>query len=421
MKRLAVYLKDERVGVLTDSDEPVFAYDSEWLKGGAPCPLSRQLPLQSEPFSGRVVRGFFAGLLPEAEPRIRIAAILGISAGNDFALLERIGGECAGAVSLLPEGTSAPQENGRLRWLDESELAAIIEQLPQRPLMAGEEGIRLSLAGAQIKLPVVLSTTAPEAEPRVALPLDGTPSTHIIKPEPARFPGLAANEAWCMALAQQLGLDAAEAWSRTIGKTPCLIVKRYDRQAADSDLARRLHQEDFCQAMGFPPARKYQQEGGPSLRDCFALVREWSSAPVLDIVRLLDALIFAALTGNADAHAKNFSFLYAGTTRRMAPLYDQVCTLAWPELSKSLSMKIGSAASLAEVSPEHFKQLSAEARLGWPMVRERLANLSTRMAESIRRAESPADPENTGSTTSRLTSLILPRAERILRLIDGMK
>ena len=105
---------------------------------------------------------------------------------------------------------------------------------------------------------------------------------------------------------------------------------------------------------------------------------------MLDILRLLDAVIFAALTGNADAHAKNFSFLYTDGTRRMAPLYDQVCTLAWPELSKSLSMKIGSACSLAEVSPEHFKQLSTDTRLGWPMLRERLTNLCTKMAEVIR-------------------------------------
>jgi serine/threonine-protein kinase HipA len=421
MKRLAVYLNGDKVGGLTDSDELVFAYDAGWLTGDAPYPLSRQLPLQSAPFSGRMVRGFFAGLLPEADPRNRIASILGISANNDFALLERIGGECAGAVSLLPEEMSPPRGNARLRWLDESELAAIIDELPQRPLMAGEEGIRLSLAGAQIKLPVVISTKNPGAEPRMALPLDGTPSTHIIKPEPARFPGLAANEAWCLGLARQLGLDAAEAWTSTIGKTPCLIVKRYDRQAADSNPARRLHQEDFCQAMGFPPARKYQQEGGPSLRDCFALIRDWSTAPVLDIVRLLDAVIFAALTGNADAHAKNHSFLYDGGTRRMAPLYDQVCTLAWPELSKSLSMKIGSAASLAEVSPEHFKQLTAEARLGWPMVRERLANLSTKMAESIRRGETPAAAETAGGAGSRPANLILPRAERILRLMEGMR
>jgi len=149
--------------------------------------------------------------------------------------------------------------------------------------MAGREGLRLSLAGAQMKLPVVLDSDGPADAIRMALPLDGTPSTHIIKPEPPRFPGLAANEAWCMALARNIGLRAAEARSVTIGNTPCLLVKRDDRQASASGEVLRVHQEDFCQALGFPPSRKYQQEGGPSLRDCFALLREWSSAPVLDI------------------------------------------------------------------------------------------------------------------------------------------
>jgi len=417
MKRLAVYLNGVRVGMLTDADEPVFTYDAGWLSDAAAYPLSRQLPLRSDAFSGRVVRGFFGGLLPEAEPRERIAAILGISSGNDFAMLERIGGECAGAVSLLPEDQVPPTGSG-LRWLEPDELAAIIGELPRRPLMVGEEGLRLSLAGAQNKLPVVVADAGEEDELRIALPLGDSPSTHILKPEPARFPGLVANEAWCMALARNLGLSIAEARAGMIGQTPCLIVKRYDRQPADDGGARRLHQEDFCQALGLPATRKYQQEGGPSLRDCFVLIREWSSAPVLDILAFLDGVIFAALTGNADAHAKNFSFLYADGSRRMAPLYDQVCTLAWPELSRSLSMKIGSADSLAEVSPEHFKQLSAEAKLGWPMVRERLANLCLKMADSIRRADAP---EATAANEETPASLALQRAERMLRLIEGSK
>lgn len=416
MKRLAVYLNDEKIGLLADVDELVFTYDEGWLAGAAPVPLSRQLPLQSEAFRGRVVRAFFGGLLPEADSRERIGSILGISAGNDFALLERIGGECAGAVSLLPEGTQASaSSHGDLRWLSDAELAAIVQKLPRQPLLAGESGLRLSLAGAQVKLPVVIAENPSDGGLRVALPLDGTPSTHIVKPEPARFPGLVANEAWCLALARHLGLNSAEAMAHTLGEVSCLIVKRYDREMAGNEV-RRLHQEDFCQAMGFPATRKYQQEGGPSLRECFALVRDWSTAPVLDINRLLDAVIFAAIIGNADAHAKNHSFLYPSGARRMAPLYDQVCTLAWPELSKSLSMKIGSAGTLSEVSPEHFRQLCAEAGLGWPMVRERLTILCMQIANAIRMEEipilkSPANPMS--------TALILPRAERMLRLLQA--
>jgi len=414
MKRLVVYLNGVRVGLLSDADEPVFAYDPDWLATGPGYPLSRQLPLQTEPVSGRGVRAFFSGLLPEAEPRDRIASLLGVSAGNDFAILERIGGDCAGAVSLFPEDMPLPaSRTGNLRWLDETGLASIVERLPRQPLRAGESGLRLSLAGAQIKLPVVLAGDAGTKDARMALPLDGTPSTHILKPEPARFPGLVANEAWCMTLAREVGLKVAECHPRIIGTTPCLIVRRYDRVAGADGSVQRLHQEDFCQALGFPASRKYQQEGGPSLKECFGLIREWSSVPVIDVRDFLDAVIFAALTGNADAHSKNFSLLYSGKDRRLAPLYDQVCTLAWPELSKRLSMNIGTAATLEEVSPEHFRQLATTARLSWPMVRERLTAMADGVVEACRRfhgspeaAVSPGVPR----------VVVMERAERMARL-----
>jgi serine/threonine-protein kinase HipA len=415
MKRLVVCLNGVRVGLLSDSDELTFVYEPEWLATGPGYPLSRQLPLQAEPFSGRAVRAFFAGLLPEAEPRDRIASILGVSGGNDFAILERIGGDCAGAVSLFPEDISwTASRTGNLRWLDEADLASLVERLPQQPLLAGEVGLRLSLAGAQIKLPVVLAEDGATAGVRMALPLDGTPSTHILKPEPMRFPGLVANEAWCMALAREVGLRVAESQQRIIGKTPCLIVKRYDRATSADGRVERLHQEDFCQALGFPASRKYQQEGGPSLKDCFNLIREWSSVPVIDIRDFLDGVILAALTGNADAHSKNFSFLYSGRERRLAPLYDQVCTLAWPELSKHLSMKVGTAGTLAEVSPEHFQQLATSARLSWPMVRERLSDMAARVAEACRRL--PGSPE--GAAKAQMpVRVVLERAERMVRRV----
>lgn len=411
MKRLAVHLNAERVGTLTDGDEPDFAYDASWLARPDSFPLSRQLPLRAGPFQSRAVRAFFAGLLPEEEPRELIAKILGVSAENDFALLGRIGGECAGAVSLHPERSPAPRRaRGHLRWLDDAALSELVSNLPGRPLMAGKKNLRLSLAGAQTKLPVVVAPDSPPHSPRVALPLDGTPSTHILKPEPRHFPGLAANEAWCMALAAKIGLPVAEAQLAIIGGTPCLVVKRYDRQPDASGVV-RIHQEDFCQALGFPPSRKYQQEGGPSLRECFALLREWSSAPVLDIRHFFDAVVFAAITGNADAHAKNFSFLYANGQKLMAPLYDQVCTLAWPELSKTLSMKIGRASSLKEVSPEHFKQLSLEAGLSWPMVRNRLGELCRETIAAIRRNDIAPNAAIAAETT-------LKRAGRMLRLLN---
>ena len=415
MKSLGVHLHGKRVGVLEDDTRQlVFRYDGAWLNDPGACPLSRQLPLQSEPFEDQRVRVFFEGLLPEAEARDQIARNLGISRNHDFAMLERIGGECAGAISLVSDDTTGESgSRAGVRWLDDGEAAEVMMRLPQRPLLAGEEGLRLSLAGAQVKLPVVIDTGS-GGRIRLGLPLGDTPSTHIIKPEPARFPGLGENEAWCMGLARRIGLDAAEAWAENIGKVPCLIAKRYDRvQAASGTAAQRLHQEDLCQALGYPSSRKYQQEGGPSLRECFQLIREWSTAPVLDIRHMLDAVIFATLTGNADAHAKNHSFLYVPGSRRMAPLYDQVCTLAWPELSTALSMKIGSASTLAEVSPEHFKQLCGQAKLGWPMVRERVAEISRRILAATHDLAALPRLRN-----PKVREIVMQRAERMLGLLE---
>lgn len=414
MNPLIVHLHGRRVGALEDDGRRLaFHYDAAWLADAGALPLSRQLPLQSEPFEGWSVNVFFGGLLPEADARDQIARNLGISANNDFAMLERIGGECAGAITLLSEEQASEiQSESGLRWLSEAEAADVMKQLPQRPLLAGEDGLRLSLAGAQVKLPVVLEASS-NGVIRMALPLGDTPSTHIIKPEPMRFPGLAENEAWCMALARHIGLDAADVWVERIGDVPCLIARRYDRSSpASGGMVERLHQEDFCQALGYPSSRKYQQEGGPSLRECFQLIRDWSTTPVLDIRHMLDAVIFAVMTGNADAHGKNHSFLYAGENRRMAPLYDQVCTMAWPELSSTLSMKVGAASKLEEVSPEHFKQLCDQVKLGWPMVRERVGEVCQKMLKAIR--DPKALPELRNAS---VREIVTRRVERMLGLL----
>jgi serine/threonine-protein kinase HipA len=138
--------------------------------------LSQSLPLRKEPFWRKECRGFFGGILPEESKREIIAKNLGISAPNDYAMLERIGGECAGAVTFIPEGQTLPARNDTYRKLSNEELARILGELPKRPLLAGEEGIRLSLAGAQDKIAVRIEGG------EICLPLGGAPSTHILKP-----------------------------------------------------------------------------------------------------------------------------------------------------------------------------------------------------------------------------------------------
>jgi len=380
-KTLDVYLLRELVGHLIQNDggQMVFDYAASWLQKPGATPLSHSLPLREKRFTRKECRGYFAGVLPEESKRAIIARNLGISERNDYSMLERIGGECAGAVTFLPAGDPLPARDDHYRALSSPELAGILRELPRRPLLAGETGIRLSLAGAQDKIAVRVEGDA------VWLPLDGAPSTHILKPAVERFAGVVFNEAYCMKLAAAVGLPVAKTEIRRVEDVEYLLVERYDRthrlNSEGVPVLERLHQEDFCQALGIVSENKYQKEGGPSLKQCFALLREVSSAPVLDLARLLDAVIFNYLVGNNDAHGKNFSLLYRGVDTanietRLAPLYDVVSTRYYPELTRELAMKIGGEYSSDRLTKTNFEQLAEDAGLAKPLVRRRVPELA---------------------------------------------
>jgi serine/threonine-protein kinase HipA len=380
-RTLDVYLQSELVGHLIQDDggQMVFDYAERWLHKPGAIPLSQSLPLRKERFKRNECRGFFAGILPEESKREIIARNLGISARNDYAMLEQIGGECAGAVTFIPAGETLPERKYGYRPVSSQELASILKELPKRPLLAGEDGIRLSLAGAQDKVAVRIEGND------ISLPLGGAPSTHILKPAVERFAGVVFNEAFCMKLAAVAGLPAAKVETRMVEDIEYLLVERYDRvhqkNAEGATTLDRLHQEDFCQAQGIVSEMKYQKEGGPSLKQCFALLRDVSSAPVIDLSRLLDAVIYNYLVGNNDAHGKNFSLLYHGVGTanqeiRLAPLYDVVSTTYYPELSKDMAMKIGGEYSSDKVRPKDFEQLAEEAGLAKPIVKNRVPELA---------------------------------------------
>jgi serine/threonine-protein kinase HipA len=385
-RTLDVYLHRHLSGHLVQDDhgEIRFSYAESWLGDPTAIALSNSLPLRKEPFKRKECRGFFGGILPEEGKREIIGRNLGISPKNDFAMLEQIGGECAGAVTFMPAGTSLPEREDDYRSVTDKELADILKMLPLRPLMAGEDGIRLSLAGAQDKIAVSV------ANGKISIPLGGAPSTHILKPAIAHFEGTVFNEALCMNLARAIGLPAAPVQIGNAEGIDYLLVERYDRKIVQArhggpHHTERLHQEDFCQALGIVSERKYQNEGGPSLKQCFDLVREVSSAPVLDLQNLLDAVILNFLIGNHDAHGKNFSLTYqagtvlGGSEKRFAPVYDILCTVYYPELASKMAMKIGGEYDSRKIRPQDFERLAEEAGLAKPMLKRRVSEV----AESI--------------------------------------
>ena len=401
---LEVWLLGAHVGTLSQVEGRLsFAYAPS-----ATTPLSQSLPIRPEPFDDRASRPFFAGLLPEGGKRKQIAKTLQVSTQNDYALLDSLGGECAGAVTMLEPGQSPPALDSprEVRWLDDAHLLRVLDEMPLRPMRAGEDGLRLSLAGAQDKLPVVLDANSI----RIGLPLNGSPSTHVLKPPIAGIDGSVFNEAFCMALAGALKLDVARTQIQTIAdgaqQRHYLLVERYDRQP--SVPAQRLHQEDFCQAMGIVSEHKYQNEGGPGLAQAFALLRCATRPSAPHTLKLLDFVVFNALIGNHDAHGKNFSLLYTPAGSVLTPLYDALCTAVYPTLTDKMAMKIGSKYKFSEVMARHWEQFATEAALSPAQVKKRILDIAKRLPDLAR----------TTQATFQSQSNSHPIIDQIVALID---
>lgn len=332
MESLTVYLNGVRAARLTDVDGVMsLAYEEDYASDCRNEPLSYTLPLRLEPYGHREVEPFLSGLLPEDIIRTRLGRILQIPRDNTFAFLKAIGGECAGAIAFFEDGES-PAAGGCIRRLKDKEAGAILDSLERRPLDIGEDGFRISGAGAQDKLIACWRRGA------VELPLGGTPSTHIIKTAMRDYPDSVENECFSMKLAQACGLDCAKCQIAVIGGKRRYVCERYDRIVSDG-VVRRLHQEDFCQLMRVDPKRKYEALGGPGLAESMRLMRELSLAAV-DTLEFLRRLVFMFLVGNGDAHGKNFSVLYHGRKVALSPMYDVMSTTIYPEVSKRMAMKI---------------------------------------------------------------------------------
>ena len=414
---LDVWLFADRVGTLSLVDGRLsFCYAPGWLSRLNAVALSASLPLQGDSFDDRKTRPFFAGLLPEGQMRRLIAQQFQVSGQNDFALLDHIGGECAGAVTFLKPGQAlpAPTHGDDVQWLSDEEVVAILDELPRRPMLAGQDGLRLSLAGAQDKLPVVFDGA------RLGLPRNGTPSSHILKPAIHAVEDSVTNEGFCMALAETMQLKPAKSKVHVVLRRPFLLVERYDRIVNDQGQRQRLHQEDFCQALGVVPEMKYQNEGGPDLAQCFKLVRRVTRPSAPQILRLLDYVIFNALIGNHDAHAKNFSLLYLGKTPVLAPFYDTLSTAVYSTLTPKMAMKIGSKYKFSEVQARHWDQFAEGLGLTKAQAKRRILDLAKSLPSTARKLRSVPEHGFIGNAmVEQIIALIEQRcALTIRRLTD---
>jgi len=327
--RLVAWLYDTPVAVLTRG--PEFRIRLEWRPEGierwglgSPA-LSVGLPIGS-PIGPRDLRGldFFENMLPEGPALERMAAFAGVRPVDTYGILAAFGHDCAGAIMVIPD-RERPGAGGVSGYsaMTPGDLHRVISALDVIPLGAApERGFRPSLAGLQRK-----ALVGRAGDGTWQFPYGDAPSTWILKPDGPH--AMAANEATCLRLAAACGLPVPEAELLYVAGLPVLAVKRYDRQDARAGgIPVRVHQEDGCQATATPPGVKYEEQGGPALRDFADVIRNFGDPR--DVTHLLRRTTFNMAVGNADAHAKNFSVLHEPgiPAVRLAPLYDVLSTIA---------------------------------------------------------------------------------------------
>lgn len=413
---LDVYLGEAKAGALSQDEAGAlsYAYDPGYLAGREPRAISISMPLQEAPYTDRVARPFFSGLLPDEGARQRLAGALGISAGNAFGLLKVIGGECAGALSLYPAGQRPPCPDGDgVEALSPARLAEILGKLRERPLLGGEEGVRLSLAGAQDKLAVCVDGET------IGLAKGGRPTTHILKPFIQAIDGTVENELFCLRLAARLKLPAPKVEMRHSGTIPFLLVERYDRSRHKDGTISRLHQEDFCQALSVPPELKYEEEGGPGIERSLDLIDRAAARPAADRLGFIRMLIFHYLVGNADAHGKNYALLYRGKAPDLAPLYDVICTATYPRLANKLAMAIGGRSIANTIQLKHWLTLVPDTRAAQRLLVRDMTELAGRIGDEADKLL--AEFEDTGIAHEILKAIratIKTRATHLLRITE---
>ena len=413
MANLPVYFEQRRVGTIdVNKSGPRFSYDPDWMALRGAFPISLTMPFTSEWIASDIFLPWAANLLPESEQLRTLGQLLGMARSDVIGLLSAIGGDTAGALSIGQPGRTT---SFQWRPLGKPEdLEQIMDELPNKPFLVGDQGVSMSLAGVQTKLAVAVDDKG-----SICIPMNGSPSTHILKPDSPRLLGGVQNEAFCLTLAKRLKIPTPNIITGHTGKRTYLLLQRYDRTVVGSRW-RRLHQEDYCQALVKPPSAKYESNHtgipGPTLKDMFEITRR--HLPPTDIIRLLDMVVFNVLACNSDAHAKNYSIMIRGNGASLAPMYDVMCGEVWENVTKNLAQKIAFKSRGDYLKGRHWQRFARECGLNPRQVLERISALAKSVIAEAGAAESevaamPAGEHiilKSNSTGRRATRTSAPRA-----------
>ncbi|WP_430009217.1 HipA domain-containing protein [Methylophaga lonarensis] len=378
MVSLPITFNDEPVGTIGVRDDEFFVeYDERWLQTGFA--LSPHIPLDgsARPLS---IEYFLSNLFPEGDQLDVLLRSMQIRKSNVMAILSAIGMDAPGAMAY---GAEHVGEN-HLRRVTSEELVAKLDSGDPAQILVWDGRYRLSLAGVQMKLNIVL------AEDNFFLADGCLASTHLLKFANPQHRYLIVNEFVCMRLAQAVGLEVAEVECLQFGAHRSLMVRRFDRELADgtpTGQQRRLHVIDGCQLLDLPPQYKYEQihgvgrdvrhiRDGASIPLLFEAINQ-SLIPAKARIQLLDMILFNLIIGNSDAHGKNVSFRVDRAGVQMAPLYDlvSVCFEARqiPDIDDNLAMAIGDEFDADKITAYHLITMADEVGIDRNLLKRRLA------------------------------------------------
>lgn len=402
---LFVFLHGRRIGTLQrkTANGVEFRYDH-----GVPLDIALSLSMPSAPrkrYSADKASPFFNGLLPDGpDARLRMARSFGSLDTSTYALLDKGGLDCAGAVQIYREDT-LPGSSGGLIPVSDAHIGARLRAMlgdesgPVEPLEYDEHW---SVSGAQHKMALRSESGAWHAA------TGAEPHTHIIKPGIGSFTGVSAGdqalvEHVTMSAARALGVDAAQTSYYEFDGTPAIIVERFDRYRDNAGILRRIHQEDMCQALGVDSTAKYETDGGPGLASVAGVL--WSAVAVpadaeANVARFATMVAFNYLSESSDAHAKNYALMYDERTEvNLAPMYDAAsgAIASRPDGSRRFPRAAMSIGAQREFTRARRSDWAAALRgaglsldgIGGEIVRDLVANMPDAFVDAIRRSEAP--------------------------------
>lgn len=410
---------DAPIGKLTrlSSGGINFAYAPDYLRNPDALKLSLALPLTDEPYGDVQARAFFDNLLQERDQAL--ASVMGryeISRDDIVGLLFHMGKDCAGALSVLPEGAPPVKVPGDYATdyerISEARMEEIVASLHRRRTLPSDMDDPSPLAGMQSKIALTVLPDGRFAEP---IKGSGAPTTHILKVPDTEHPHDALHEAIAMWLSRATGLSTADAKVVPFSSVDALLVTRYDRALDENGRVVRVHQEDFAQALGLPSSMKYERRGTLGHRfdvAGVAHVLQSASSPAEERLFFIRATIFDLLIGNVDGHAKNFAILHEpGGASRLSPRYDVMPTRLDANLTDELAYRIGSASRIGDIGPDQFDDFLKQLGIATGAARRRLRD--THVPDMARRLAAYL-PELDNANLKKLADLIATNMKTLL-------